>query len=654
MGSLLSAGCAAVWVTPTPDPSASVQTPSAATQPPLAEPSPAAPESQETPVPSPTPLLAAITVGDEPVQFWTNPNDIQGLAYDGESLWAATSGGVVRWNTAMTDWSLYTADDGLATSSTGSIAVDRDGDVWVGYPGLDAWSEFDGAAWQTYTRSEAVTAQYSALLEARHYDCRLWVRGETTDWVWFPTHDGQVRAYDGTNWHAYGPYEGVRPETRFVVVTPQGRVWAAGDGLSTVLEGYRWWEDHTLFSDIPRAEDVTSLAVDPTGQTWIGFVGTQGSGGGICSLDVEENRWIGHLHSLNPTLPENVHNIMVDRSGTMWLCGENAITYQPIGGMWTRVPVEGQTVQCLYLTDHEQVWLGTTQGIWLLTLDDGSLQGPWTVPTPFTGGDVNHLALTEDGALFLGTPRGLIHATPGQETTLVLEDTVQGLALGDNHLWVNTAHAVYSVDGSLQPSLVVAQQVEALAVGDDGTPWILLADWTIARIVDGQLEPFTTLVPPPNVLVNDLAIGGDTLWLATTQGLVRVTPDGDSTVLTVDDGLSDLDVRALDVGPDGALWIGTANGLTRLQASVRWTRFTTESTGGGLHSQTIASLTVDDAGTLWLATSAGISMRTAQADWYYLDMYGLDAVYPESASVVWAGGKGGLHRVDTQALVPVW
>jgi len=650
---LLSAGCAAVWVTPTPEAAALQHDSGSETRTAVSESPRATPLPQETPLPTPTPPLASINVGPDLVQFWTNPNDIQGLAYDGEYLWAATSGGVVRWNASMTEWSLYTADDGLASSSTGSIAMDRDGDIWVGYPGLDAWSEYDEGTWQTYARTEAVAQQYEDLLNAQQFDYRLWARGKTSNWLWFPTHDGRVRAYDGVAWHAYGPYEGVRQETRFVAVTPDGRVWAVGDGLSTVREGYRWWEDHTLFSDIPRAEDVTSVAVDSLGQMWIGFIGAEDSGGGICSLNLEQNRWIGHLHALNPSLPRNVHNILVDRAGTVWLCGEDALTYRSLGGMWTRVPLGGQTVKCLLPVDGGQAWLGTAHGIWLLSPDGGTLEGPWTVPSPFIGGDVNHLVVVDGGGLFMGTQRGLIHAIPGADTALLLEEAVKGLALGTDRLWVSTTNGLFSVDRNLQITQVLTEPAEDLTVDHDGTPWVLMTGQSVARVADGQARSLVDLPILENALVNDMAAGRGNIWLATSQGLVRITAEGEYALLTVDDGLSDLDVRALAVAPDDTLWVGTANGLCRLQPSGRWTRFTTESTGGGLRSQTITALSVDSAGTLWMVTTAGLSVRTDRADWYYLDMYGLAAVYPESESVVWLGGKGGLHRVDLEALVAI-
>jgi hypothetical protein len=39
----------------------------------------------------------SFSISDAPLQFWSNPNEVVGLVWDGECAWAATLGGVVRW-----------------------------------------------------------------------------------------------------------------------------------------------------------------------------------------------------------------------------------------------------------------------------------------------------------------------------------------------------------------------------------------------------------------------------------------------------------------------------------------------------------------------------------------------------------------------------
>jgi hypothetical protein len=80
---------------------------------------------------------------------YTNANYVNGLAFDGDAVWAATSGGVVRWNRADGTYVKYTTLDGLSGNQVSSLAIDAAGHKWFGTDG--GVSQFDGQRWTTYT-----------------------------------------------------------------------------------------------------------------------------------------------------------------------------------------------------------------------------------------------------------------------------------------------------------------------------------------------------------------------------------------------------------------------------------------------------------------------------------------------------------------------
>lgn len=644
-------GCEAAWITPTPevgDGPATVAPAGPGT--PWVRPTETPPQPPAQP--TPTTFLASLAVGDAPIQSWTNPNDVRDLVFDGEYLWAATSGGVVRWDADMQHYQTFGARDGLASPATLALALDGQRRVWVGYDGLDALSTFDGEGWRTYTRQEAIATFYEDMLAAEHTDLRLWIRSPKSDWLWLPTYDGQVRAYDGQTWRAYGSYEGVRRDTAFVAVSATGRVWAVGDGVSTVLEGYRWWQDHSLFSEIPGASHVTSVAIDADGRLWIAFAGSQEQGGGICSLDTDESRWTGVLHAMTPAIPRQVHDIVIDPAGTVWLAGEEGVSYQRPGEMWRRVDLPGETAQAVLVTPSGRLWLGTTHGIWSVTTDGRDLRGPWLVPTPFTGRQVTRLRVDREGRLFLGTPQGLAYAVPSGPTGLILPHEPRAMAVGaEGELWVATSEGLWTVRGEDAPVQVLEGGVSLVTVDPGGAAWAVTAERQLLRIGPGGPGVILHLDDLTELAATALAVRGDgTIFVGTALGLGIRSPDGAFTIAAVEDGLPDLEIRALAVGPGDELWIATANGLGRLLPEGRWTRFTVASTEGGLRSASVVDLHVDETGTLWLATSAGLSVRTPEAQWSFLDLPGIRAVCPESAEVVWLGGQGGLYRVQREAL----
>jgi hypothetical protein len=63
---------------------------------------------------------------------FTNANFVTDLLVDGDAVWAATAGGVVRWDTRTGEYIKLTAEHGLAGNSVWSIAVGPDGSLWFG------------------------------------------------------------------------------------------------------------------------------------------------------------------------------------------------------------------------------------------------------------------------------------------------------------------------------------------------------------------------------------------------------------------------------------------------------------------------------------------------------------------------------------------
>jgi len=69
---------------------------------------------------------------------WTNytsGNDLLALAVQGKYIWAATTVGVVRWDTETETYMRYTTADGLVSNYVLSIAVDKQGTLWFGVSG---------------------------------------------------------------------------------------------------------------------------------------------------------------------------------------------------------------------------------------------------------------------------------------------------------------------------------------------------------------------------------------------------------------------------------------------------------------------------------------------------------------------------------------
>jgi ligand-binding sensor domain-containing protein/two-component sensor histidine kinase len=98
-----------------------------------------------------------------------------------------------------------------------------------------------------------------------------------------------------------------------------------------------------------------------------------------------------------------------------------------------------------------------------------------------------------------------------------------------------------------------------------------------------------------------------TMWIGTTTGVFRYSPENDSIIHEKQFGL--VKIRCFAEDSSGALWVGTtANGVRRYdKTNNRLTKFErTRSDTTLLSSNEITALTVDTRGTVWIGTSQGI------------------------------------------------
>ena len=611
------------------------------------------------------PRLAPLVLTEGPLQSWTDPNDINSLLAEGDYLWAATSGGLVRWHLPTGKYLVYTTREGLASQAIRGLAQDADGHIWVGYMDYGSWSEYDGQRWHLWeSRDAAVNARYQAMLHARHFDARMWSSRAGGAWLWFPSGEGQVAAYDGRDWQAYGEIEGVRHDTWLVAVSAQGRVWAVGESLSTAEEGDSWWQDHSFYAGVPGDSQVTDVALDDQGGIWLAF-SSPSRPGGLGRLDPNANRWTGYDHILNPMIPRQVHCVQIDAEGTIWLGGEHGIAFRGPSGRWQSIPLANITAQSMVRDREGRFWVGTAHGLWSIAADGTDQRGPWLVPSPLLGNQVLALAQDGQGRLWIGTSKGVTYVdgaaairgaanSGGDNTGILADEPVLCLATGPaNDIWLATRSGLDVVRNDRTRERLLDDVVYAIAFDPSGMPWVCTESGEIKKRSDAGWQMVARIVALALSPARRMVVGRDgSIWLATTAGLGVWSAEGQFSLLKAE-GLPEGEVRGLALGQDGALWVATARGLSRRSPSGQWGVLTTASTQGGLRSAEIRDVLLDREGTLWVSTAAGISVRSAKADWSYLDLPGVRSVWPEPSGIVWLGTSGGLYRLQRDALMAV-
>jgi signal transduction histidine kinase len=179
-------------------------------------------------------------------------------------------------------------------------------------------------------------------------------------------------------------------------------------------------------------------------------------------------------------------------------------------------------------------------------------------------------------------------------------------AQGDH--WIGTESSGLHVLRRLlfhQIPALADQPITSVAQTANVAMWVGTRDNGLFRIRNGITDQpvLNRLLTSPVILCLQPALDGDGgLWVGTPDGLNRIDSHDHVRRLTSSDGLPDDYIRSLAVSPDGSVWVGTRHGLDHIRK-----RQHTVLTGmDGLGGDLIGAMLVDTA-TLWVATSGGLS-----------------------------------------------
>jgi signal transduction histidine kinase/streptogramin lyase len=268
------------------------------------------------------------------------------------------------------------------------------------------------------------------------------------------------------------------------------------------------------------------------------------------------------------------------------------------------------------------------------------------------GSNTVHAVLqTRDGYLWLGTGAGLVRhdgtrfvAYDAGNTPALGDGGVSSLAEGaDGTLYVGTTGGLVLQHqaGTFTPLPFHdrAGPVRALRETRDGALWVAQFGRPLARWRRAEAAPFLFVADVTTVGTNTVAEdAAGRLWVGSADGLSRLEGAGFRA-----DGTTNDTVQALCADPDGSLWIGTRHGLLHLRSG-GIDRFTARH---GLPDDNVSSLLRDSDGNLWIGTAAGLSryargrFASLTAD-HGLPDHDVRALVEDRDGNVWVGTADGL------------
>lgn len=331
----------------------------------------------------------------------------------------------------------------------------------------------------------------------------------------------------------------------------------------------------------------------------------------------------------------------------------------------------------------------------------------WSVDQGLPHSTVRGLVQTADGYLWIGTHEGLarfdgrefsvfneanapVLRGSGVATLLATRDRALWIGLRDGGL-VRYAAGVFS---AVSPAGELPRgSIGAIAEEANGVIWVGSSGGGLARLDKGNARLYTSKDGLPSQTVSAIEVTANgSIWVGTYGGLVRVAGDrlianptgtaldttaivalaslggGDIAVgtnggglyllqgdkithLTTKDGLISDAVTRLLRDRDGALWLGTPEGLQRRVGD----SFVTYASPQGLSNNVVRELLQDTDGSLWVGSDRGLDRFRDGAISTWGKHHGLEelfhrAVLEDSKGNVWVGTTEGVFRRNAQGV----
>jgi diguanylate cyclase (GGDEF)-like protein len=540
-------------------------------------------------------------------------NFIQSLLTDARGvLWIGTSsGGLARFDRKHERFVVYpVGQKGLSNVSVRAIADDGNGGVWVATEaGLD--HVIAGSDVITHLRhsdddpSSLPDNRVRGLLRDRHGT--LWVGTATA----LARLDKGSRHFERVVLPAA---PGKVPSPWSFLEDTAGRIWVGtfrqgAYVIDSQTSGARAVEESDAAHSTLQNEGVSAIVEVVPGQIWLGTLGQ-----GIVAVDVAtaKTRRIRR----DPTQPasladDSIQGMFKDRSGLIWICSDRSISrHDP---------------------SHPAV----------LTVFGASSR-----PDSIADSDVDAILPMPDGKVWLGTgskgidvidPAGgrvaALRPDPLRPETSLPKDYINAFAASeDSDVYVGTELGLYRVDRAAHAAV---------------------------RVTIPERDP--------TAQVWALLLDNNVLWVGGFDGLWPVQLEGASSSISHAEavsGLTDQRITTIARGEGNVLWVGTKNGLNRLDLRTHAIeRILPEPANPtGLAAGYITSLLTDGRGRLWIATFGGgvniLESRGADGKPKFtrlgisrgLNNDNADKLLEDSRHNIWVGTDDGLAMIDEQTL----
>jgi signal transduction histidine kinase/ligand-binding sensor domain-containing protein/CheY-like chemotaxis protein len=394
----------------------------------------------------------------------------------------------------------------------------------------------------------------------------------------------------------------------------------------------------------------------------------------VIRRDISGNLWIGTRRGINKLDPRkliftpfqnidsknegqqwgNVSSILEDAKGNIWfgtiggglfkLNGKNGIMQNYQHDIKNKQTLSSNYINSLSLEDNQHLWVATSEGINILSIDTEEIQyvqnNP-NNPSSLLNNDVRHLLREQSGVIFIVTAEGInlysklggrfkkFQKNPNELESLSSNAINCFLESSDGLIWIGTRDGLNRFDrstlrfqqfqmASSDKNELVSNEIKSMLIDQKGRFWIgtsnglNLFDPNSKNVKVFRFDRFNE-----NSLNNEIISLTETrngeIWAGIRKGLVKFNPDSGSFKLfkpdlTVSENQISNSVYVIKEDLFGKLWIGTLGGglsnFNRETGKFRTFRNNPNDTLS-LSNNSVISIHEDQFGFFWVGTFGG-------------------------------------------------
>jgi ligand-binding sensor domain-containing protein len=580
---------------------------------------------------------------------FTSMKDVKGIARDGNTYWAATSGGLFRWEEGSQSFFQLTNAEGLRSIDLTTVGIDPRGDVWSGTSTgvLHIFSPSTGSL-RTVLDISSFPGQTSKGINALGYS------GDT---VLVSTEFGLsvFRLAKGEFGDTFTKFGSIPTNVRIIVyasVIAGGRVWAAiSDGLTThriafasvagqnLLDPQAW-----TLSTVGGSTSVPHALASFAGKLYAGttdglyyFDGTLWQpvaplagksivalGAGATTLSLcTASREVWTVNASNAAqqtgtvLPFAPASIITSAAGAPVVGSLSGGILTFASPSWTsHLPNGPNSNQFTGVTvaPDGTVWgaSGNSAGQGMYRYDGKQWISFTTQNSPLPMNEVYRVSVGCNGAVWGSIyGRGIVEVPAGRvsiDSGRVYGTNVGMIGVTGDPAYVVTSSVACDGLGGIWTSIVLPANRRVLAHRSSGGTWT-----TMPLFIGGAAVTSLMDLPVDRCLAVD---GSDNLWaIVRDPGLKGVVVLGNvaridslisrNSLLTTANGLPSDDIKTIVVDRENDIWVGTDRGIGIILDPDNPARAGSIAAYKPLNGTVINAITVDPLNQKWIGTTEG-------------------------------------------------